>query len=505
MSTITDDAARSLTDDTREIFERRVSKQANRIRSDIETGKLDNAQFALGFELELYAVTGDGRLTAMPQPAFADHCDKELGRHNAEYNTTPTIYSTDGVQKQLAELSATHAGVCANTEPDDTSPILDGMWTIPPPQGTESYLSAGETENDVRIAENMTPSARYVAIDNEIVTESGGSVVIDVPGVTATFPSILVESLTSSIQPHIQIPRAEMFPAYHTVGVRTLGPVLSIGTNSPLLPYDLYDLPPDPKSLLSETYHELRIPVFEQSINGAWEKVRFPVDIGDARTVVDELEADQTCAPFLREWVASDEPRDSFRDMIWEIDHKRGTYWRWLRAVIGGQPVGDGSERSIRLEYRPIPTQPTIAENIGFQAFVAGLLRGLVENDHPVIDLPLEDAEASFYRAVRDGPEAELHWLTETGNPTTDRRQICMELFAYSRRGLRDAGLSPTLVDTLLTPLERRVEEGITPSQWKLDRVRHYLEAGDPFEDAVTAMQQDYNARSGGDVPVVDW
>lgn len=494
---------RSLADDTRREFDRRVDEQAATLSDAIHDGRLDNPEFGLGLELEAYAVDDAGRLARIPDPVFESDCERELGLHNAELNTEPTPFDGPGIAGQAAQLRRHYRSVQAAAADVGLEVVLDGMWTVPPAEGTRAYLSDVSDHDGVTVAENMTPSPRYYAIDNDLLARSGGEVELTVPGVECRFPSILFESLTSSIQPHVQVPTVEAFPRYYAVAVRTLGPVLALATNSPLLPTDLYDLD-DPVRLLEETHHELRVPVFEQSINHAWEKVRFPGDIEDATDAIDALVDDPTCAPFLREWVAEGD-RETVTDRFWELDHKRGTYWRWLRTVIGGQPVGRGDQWSIRLEYRPLPTQPTVAGNVAVLQFVAGLVHGLCTAEHPIATLEHDAAERSFYSAVEDGLGADLAWITADGDRTSDRDVIYDELFAFARRGLREQRVPEPLVERALRPLEARWADRTTPSRWKLDRVRDHLEAGDPFADAVHAMQAEYGRRSTTGEPITRW
>ncbi|SIR88374.1 hypothetical protein [Natronorubrum thiooxidans] len=493
----------SLEDATRREFDRRVDEQAARLTDALRAGRLDNPSFGLGIELEAYVVDDSGRVARVPDTVLEGPCEKELGRHNVEFNTSPSPFDGEGAAAQAARLRRHYQRVQQAAERAGTEIVLDAMWTIPPQEGTRAYLSDVREREGMTIAENMTPSPRYCAIDNDVLDRTGGPITLSVPGAECRFPSILFESLASSIQPHVQVPDVEAFPRYHNTAVRTLGPVLALATNAPLLPPDLYDLD-DPYRVLEETFHELRIPVFEQSINQAWEKVCFPEEIRSTAETIDELVADPTCAPFLREWLA-DGDRETFTDRFWELNHKRGTYWRWLRAVIGGQPVGQGDHWSIRIEYRPLPTQPTIIENIGLQWLVAGLIRGLCAVDHPLVSLERDAAERSFYSAVEDGLEADLAWVTVDGDRTTDRAVIYEELFEFARRGLREQGVPDDAIEEYLSPLEARWTEGTTPSRWKLTRVRDHLDAGTRFDDAVHEMQTEYIRRSKTGDPIVQW
>jgi hypothetical protein len=437
---------------------------------------------------------------------FEGPAAKELGVHNAEINTDPDAFGATGLEVQTTsvEMRFKKARDAALAEHRDL--VLDAMWTIPPEGGTLEYLTDVEQRDGVTFAENMRQYPRYVALDNEALEHAGGEISFSVPGAEHAFPSILFESLATSIQPHLQVPTAGEFPDYYNAAIRTLGPVLALTANSPFLPADLYNRVDDPYDLLEETHHELRIAAFEQSVNTSENpKVRVPSDIETSEDVVDRVVEDDCFAPFLREWI-TDEPRSGVHDEHWEFDHKRGTYWRWLRCVVGGDPVdGAGDQESLRIEYRPIPTQPTVADLIGTQVLVAGLVRGLVATGHPLAELPWQDARRSFYDAARNGLDAELAWVTADGERTTDPDVIYDEIFSLARAGLDAQDVPENRADEFLDPLERRWTAGETPSSWKIARVREYLDVGDSLEDAICAMQRDYFELSREEDSFADW
>jgi hypothetical protein len=512
MSRSTDLVHRSLAPDTAETFEARVARQAATLRQEIAAGEFDNDEFAVGLEMEVYAsdmlVGGDdgtGELRPLPESVFDGTANKELGLHNAELNTDPNVFDDDGLASQAEAIAADLADAQAATRETGRELVCDAMWTIPPESGSASYLGSVEDRDGVTVADNIRQAPRYLAIDNDVLAGAGGSIPFEAPGCSRTFPTMLFESLATSIQPHLQIPSAKLFPAYFNAAIRTLGPVLALGTNSPFLPLDLYDEVDDPVDLVEETHHELRIAVFEQSVNHTPNpKVKVPQDIDDPVDVVDRIVADDLCAPFLREWL-NDGERDTFEDQFWEFDHKRTTYWRWVRCVVGGTPVGTGDERSLRIEYRPLPTQPTVSDVVGMQALVAGLLRGLVASDHPLTDLPRAAAEESFYSAARNGLAADLSWVTADGERTGDPEVIFEEVFALAREGLAAAGVAPDRIEQYLAPIEARWDAGETPSSWKKNRVRDALAEGQEFDDALAAMQRAYIHRSRETDSFAEW
>jgi hypothetical protein len=509
---------RSLADETRETFEGRVDEQASRLREAIEAGEFDNVASTVGFELEAYAVDPEGRPARVPEAVFeVEGCNRELGLHNVEINTAATAFDADGVAKQVESLRDRVAAARRALEEAGLELVLDGMWTIPPAEGTGAYLADVDREDGVTVAANMRRSPRYAAIDNDVLARAGGAVELDLPGVRRSFPTVLVESLTTSIQPHLQVPDSATFPAHYAVGIRTLGPVLALATNSPFLPADLYEAgerddgtvdPVDaPYELVERAYHEHRVPVFEQALNAGADdgKVRFPRDIERVEDVVDRLVADRTCAPFLKEWVKAADAVDGYADRIWELDHKRGTYWRWLRAVVGGEAVAGTDERSLRIEYRPVPTQPTVADTVGLQCLVSGLVRGLVAADHPLPALEWDATRRCFYDAVERGLDADLAWVDADGDRTDDPAVVYEEVFEYARRGLREQGLSAEAVDDYLAPVEARWTERTTPSRWKKRAVRERLDRGTELRSAIEGMQRAYVERSRSGEPFAEW
>ncbi|MGB9954291.1 hypothetical protein ACOZ4F_18035 [Haloarcula marismortui] len=434
----------------------------------------------------------EGRLTRLPDVVFEGEANKELGVHNAEVNTEPNSFDQTGMEVQTTAVEMQTKQARQQASKHNCELVLDAMWTVPPEEGSEAYLSAHETRDGVVLADNMRQAPRYVALDNEALDHAGGTIEFDVPGYSGSFPTILFESLATSIQPHLQVPDAEAFPEYYNAAIRTLGPLLALSVNSPFLPADMYG-DTDGEWLCANTHHELRIAAFEQSVNTSENpKVRVPRDLDDTTDVVGRVVDDDLFAPFLREFLHDDD-RAAFEDEFWEFDHKRGTYWRWLRCVAGGTPVeGASTEKSLRIEYRPLPTQPHAKDMIGLQALTVGLIRGLVAADHPAAELPWQEARRSFYNAAQDGFEADLSWVTAEGERTADRAAIYDEVFEYARLGLAEQGVPEARIDEYLGPIEARYDAGTTPSDWKIARVRESLDDGDDLSAAIASMQRDY-------------
>ncbi|SEO20254.1 Gamma-glutamyl:cysteine ligase YbdK, ATP-grasp superfamily [Halogranum amylolyticum] len=471
-------------------FDRRVSSQAASLREALAAGNFDG-EFTLGLELEGYAVDTDGRLVTIPDAVFETGCQRELGQHNAEVNTPATTFDPAGITEQARSLNE-RVGILRDELADyDYRFVTDGMWTLGPPQGALAYLTAAHEVAGQQIPSNLSSAARYYALDADIT--AGGPVELSLPGCQRTFSSILVESLATSMQVHIQPPMGE-FAQYFTLAVRTLGPMLALAANAPFLPPSLYT-DPAPETVLDAGV-ELRVAVFESMNVREPGKVRLPADIEHPVDAVDCIVADRRCAPYLREWV-EDGPREGFIDDHWEFLHKQGTFWRWVRPVFG--PTGP------RLEYRVLAAQPSTEGVIAFQALLAGVLHGLVVTDHPLAELPWEVTHDSFYAAARDGFDATLAWVTQAGERTNDPRVIYPELFDIARVGLRDRGFETERINELVGPLEERWATQTSPSVWKREQVRDRLDDGTALSTAIEAMQRAYIERCCVNDPFAEW
>jgi len=506
MDSVVATVRRALDPDTQSTFDRRVADQADRLRAELDGGAFDSSGFAVGLELELYAVDETDALARIDETIFADETyAREIGLHNVELNASPQPFDPAGVDAQTTELRAAVGDLQERLSERRQQVILDGMWTIPPAEGSRSYLGSVDHHGGIKTATNMPTKPRYCAMDTTLRRAADGEIEISVPGAHHEFPTILVESLTTSIQPHLQIPDTDRFPTYFNAAIRTLGPLLALSTNSPFLPGDLYNSVEDAHQLVESTPHELRIPIFEETVNvGDHTKACCPRDIETPTDIVDRVVDDWTCGPFLSEWTETPTAETAAAvEAYWEFTHKYGTYWRWVRPILGGDAVGDGG--SLRIEYRPLPTQPTVQDVLSLHWLTTGLICGIVAADHPLVELAWADAERGFYNVVENGLDAELYWITDDGEPTSDPEDIYPELFALARRGLREQGLGDGEIGRLLAPMVDRWERRETPSQWKKARVREELDGGASLTEAITAMQTDYIRHSQRGEPFANW
>jgi hypothetical protein len=483
---------REVLDVDAEAFEAQARADAEVVKEGLHDGTFDNHQAIVGLEYEFYAVA-DGRwradeevhaLTRVPRRLLdLIGFEKELGLHNAEMTTSPQPLSAYGLRAQESEVKARLSAALDCARVEGMRLVSDALWTIPPAGETaREYLGSAVEVDGVRMATNMSDAVRYHAMANG--ENAPESMAVDAPHVSFEAPTVMPESLITSIQPHYQVAHAADLPGRFGYALRVAGPLLALGVNSPFFPPDLYDDDATPDEILADGWDEGRITVFESVLNTeAAEKVRFPRDVDTVEEAVDRVAADPSVVPM------SVSGGDRFDDRFATLRRKHGTFWRWVRPVFDGATRSDANAR---IEFRPIAAQPTVRDSIAFQAAFAGLMESLPRRAHPVEGLSWETAKENFYAAARDGIDADLVWVTNAGDTTTNAGELYEDLLAHAADGLETAGCSPEEAAYYVDPLRRRVETATTPAAWKRSDVRRRLNHGESFAAAVTGMQRRY-------------
>ena len=473
-------------------FHEQVRLDGNRITEEIGAGVFDNPQAIIGFEYELYAADIETNALRRVPRRLLEYIgfEKELGLHNAEMSTSPQPLNEDGLRAQEAEIRSRLAAALQTTEAEGMRLVSDGMWTIPPiGESAADYLGASVEDGGVQLATNMSESVRYHAMANA-KGEIRPAMCIEVPHVTFTATTVMPESLITSIQPHYQVPHAMDLPDHFNYALRIAGPLVALGANSPVFPPDLYD-DDDPRDIIASAWHSNRIFVFESVLNPidatrTNRKVRFPRDLDSVEQAVERVVAEPTLV------TVPIDKTGRYDDQFGHFRLKHGTHWRWIRPVFDGATRSDANAR---IEFRPIGAQPTVDDSVGFLVLFAGLMESLPRRAHPVIDMSWKRARENFYTGARDGIDGIFEWIDNDGAVTNDTSVIFEEIFAHARDGLNLRGFSTATIDAWVSPLERRVEIGRTPAQWKLDRIATELADGATLESAITSMQRGYIAK----------
>ena len=485
-----------------ETFETAVKEEVEVVTEAIRAGTFDNPQAIVGMEHELFGVDDatDG-LVRIPRDLLRYvGFTRELGLHQAETHTRPQSLNRHGLAAQEAELQARITAAREPMEREGYGVVSAGL-AVPSPTGETAveYLSDTATVDGIRIAANMSDAVRYHAMSNAERAGYTPRMELDAPHVSHQFDTVIPESLICSIQPHFQVANAEDLPEQFRYALRIAGPVTALTVNSPFFPPELYDDVPA-AVVLEDTHMENRVGVFESALNAAdAQKVCFPRDVETCTEAVERIAADRMIVPMTVE------TEGRFDDRWRHLRHKHGSYWRWVRPVFDGPTEKDANAR---IEFRPIPAQPTTRDCIGVLALFAGLMASLPRRAHPLYDLDWERARENFYAAARDGLRAEMVYVDGDGERTTDTARIYADLFEYAYDGLETHQIDRGTAATYLEPLRRRVERGVTPARWTLRHASERVDDGDSLTEAIHGAHCDYvdrQRRTLVEGSFVDW
>jgi len=475
-----------------EAYHTEAAADCDFVLSELSAGTFDNHQSILGLEYELYAVSEDRWHTAKENEFALARVprrlleligfEKELGLHNAEMTASPQPFNSHGIAAIESEVRSRLDAALGCSQAEGLRLVSNGMWTIPPTGETaRGYLSDSIEDDGIRIATNMSSATRYHAMANS----GSGRFRVEAPGVDFSAETVMPESLITSIQPHYQVQQAMDLPRYFRYAIRLAGPLLALGVAAPFFPPDLYDDDVTVDWLIENGWHENRIAVFESVLNSVTktDKVRFPEDFDTIEEAVQRVVDDETLIPM------GVERTDRFHDNFATLRRKHGTYWRWVRPVFDGPTH---SQANARIEFRPLPAQPTVRDSMALTVAFAGAMEGLTRTEHPVAALGWETARKNFYAAMRDGLDAEISWITAAGSETQDLEVALTDLLEHAAEGLRAVGLDRAAVDRYLQPLQWRIETSQTPADWKRSRVRKHADNGASLAEAIEATQREY-------------
>jgi hypothetical protein len=485
-------------------FENRVREEASVIEDHLAAGTFDNEGVTVGLEYEFYAADDEtGHIRRVPRALLeAPGFNKEIGLHNAELNGAVQPCNRAGIEALARDVEAKLTALQGRAADDGIRFVSDGMWAVGPEHSSAAdYLTEATHEEGLTLGINVSNAVRYHAFGSvEGEAPIGGQV--DLPGATITADSAEPVSLTTSIQPHYQPRTAAELPAVHGIALRLAGPLLALAVNSPFLPPDLYDEGALTRELLcSETHAENRVPVYEEMMNPSEgpAKVRFPRDIDAPEDAVARVVEDPVLIP------AEISAGERFDDAFVHFRHKHGSYWRWVRSVFGGESE---AAANARIEFRPLPGQPTVADTVALVATLVGVVTELHESGHPVAELDWATARDNFYAAVRNGLGAEMTWITADGERMTDRDRTYADLFDAAAAGLARHGVDPERAADWLDPLRARVERGLSPADWKRRWVAAEMDDGASPAEAIRATQRRYvdlQSETLFDGNLVDW
>jgi hypothetical protein len=473
------------------IFQGALAADAQALERILREGLIERGFARIGAEQEVFLVDASSR-AAPVAPTLLDRLDRrcfssEIGRFNLELNASPRMLEKDGLRSLEAELSELFVVLEREASGLGVLPVMTGML----PTLSLADLDIG----------NLYPSPRYLALNERMAAARGRPFEVAVEGLerlVAELPSVLFGACNASFQVHLQSTDPDRFAHDYCVSQLLLAPVLAAATNSPLL---------FGKRLWAET----RVPIFEQCCD-----TRRAVDLArgaDPRVSVGKRWATGTALEVFTEMLAEYPPvltAPAPPDPLAMLDRgelpalgalglHNSTIYRWNRPCYG---VSERKTAHLRIEFRALPSGPTIVDEVANAALWLGLMTELTTTlDDVPSRLEFAHARANFAAVARYGIDAPIVWLD--GRTWTARPLLLERLLPLAEAGLARARVDPTDARRYLAVVERRASTERTGSRWLLDA----FQTGAPrtVPERLAGLVRALQARQTSGNVVADW
>ncbi len=453
------------------VFQQRLDAETECLREMLEKQRFSDQATVTGFELEGWlldhnyfpAPVNQEFLQAIKNPLVVS----ELSRFNFEINGKPQVLTGNALFQLQQELDQTIEN-CRNVANSMNASVLL-IGSLPTLRNADLSMK------------NMTPMNRYQALNKQVFeSRKQQPIVLDISGrqhLKLAHHDVMLEAGTTSFQVHLQMP-LNAFVRHFNASIILSAPLIAATANSPYL---------FGKDLWSET----RIPLFEQAISTADTQGRPRVSFGEGyiQSPLDGFAYNQKSEPVLLPFLYDDRP-DSLR----HLRLHNGTIWRWNRPLIGFNEQGIPH---VRIEHRIMPAGPSVPDMIANAALYLGACTAMAAADVPAeTQLDFSVARDNFYRAAKDGLNADVTWLDGKSYPAAS-------LLLDAIIPLADAGLAMLNLEAdqrhyYISLLKARISSRQTGTEWQRAFIRKY---GAEFFN-MTATYRHYQ-QSGK--PVHEW
>ena len=358
------------------------------------------------------------------------HFTTEIALFNLEINLDPLVLSGNcfsEMERNLTEL-VDKADEAAHSIEENNVVITGILPTL--------------RQRDL-VFENITPLKRYKVLNDVLKKIRGDDFFMKIKGVDELIlkhKSILFEACNTSFQTHLQIPVEELVDKYNW-SQAIAGPVLSVGSNSPLL-------------LGRELWSETRIALFQQSVdirNSSYllreQKPRVSFGSDWIRESIIEIYRDDLVryTPLVTTDIreeALEMVRKGEFPKLKAISIHNGTVYRWNRLCYGQ----NNGVPHLRIENRYLPAGPTGKDEIANAGKVS-----------------FKESKENCINADRTGIKTYFNWF---GKGVSAKKLILTKLLDIAQDGLERSGISKSDIDQYLGIIEIRAAESKTGSNW---------------------------------------
>ena len=435
-------------------FQQALLTDLTALEQMLGSGAMESDVCRIGCEQEMFLVDRDGCPAFLASEVLQDLSDPvfttELGKFNIEANVQPRTFERDALRSIERELDGLLQRVSEVARGHGAGVLLTGILPS---------IRVGDL-----CMENLTDKPRYHELNRAVMKLRGGAYQLLIKGVDELqliHDNVMPEAACASFQVHLQVNPRE-FAAQYNAALVAAAPVLAAAVNSPIL-------------LGKRLWQETRVALFQHAL--------------DARSRSHLARSQPARVSFGEGWV-HDSVLEVYRDQVARFGvimtgscgensldvlagggvpglHAlmlhNGTVWRWNRPCYG---ITEGRPH-LRLEFRALPSGPTILDEVANAAFFLGLMRALPgEYDDVSSKARFEDAKENFYTAARHGLKAQLTWLD--GKHYAVNELITNELLPLAAAGLKHANIDSNDIDRYLGVIAERVATDQTGSVWSL-------------------------------------
>ncbi len=470
-------------------FTRRLDQCIGLLPELLSRPDFDGTPQTVGAELEMSLIRADGR----PAPinlelieALGDpHFTPELDRFNLEFNSDPLPLAGRPFSALARQLEQALTAVRNTAAGRHAQPVLVGILPT--------------LRQDDLGPKAMTPSARYRVLDEVVRAHRGRAFQLNINGrdpLQLAADCVTFEGANTSFQLHLKLP-PERFVRSFNAAQMALGPVLAVAGNAPIF-------------LQHCLWEETRIVVFKQTVDdrdpasaAAHASPRVGLGRGwwqgsPADCLARHLHAHEVLLP-----LCGDEPPPArlaagARPPLSELRTHAGTIWHWNRPVY--DPSGH-----LRIEFRALPSGPTIVDMLANAALMLGLTLALAARGPDCENFPFSKVEHNLYRGAQNGLDARLVWPQDDGNlrpvPVVDWLRHWLP---PARDALCQAGIEHGEARHYLDIIAQRLDQGQTGARWQRAWLEH-AERRSNRDEALHRMLRRYVALSDEGAPVHQW
>ncbi|MFW1676717.1 hypothetical protein ACFVYJ_02910 [Pontibacter sp. JAM-7] len=484
----------SFTDEEFECFRARLLDNLQSLKQLLQRPGFGVAPPSIGAELEMYLVDRQARPLSINKTILERSGDPqlalELNQFNLEYNLTPVLAAGRpfSLLEQEMQLSMAHLNELLLPEQGYVLPI----GILPTLKRSDFGLHA------------MTDEQRFSALSRALADKRGSLFCIQIEGdepLSLRARDVTLEGANTSFQLHFRVTPAQFADLFNALQLVT--PLMvALAANSPFM-------------LEHKLWHETRIPLFQQAIDGrsaeeCQRAVPSRVDFGSGwvREGAYELFAEMVHlhAPLLP--VSSEENSLAVAaagglPALDELRLHAGTVWPWNRVVY--DPAQGGH---LRVEIRSLPAGPSAIDMAANAAMYIGLAVGLQSQINEYIPaLPFGTLRSNFEAAGQKGLTAELMWPHPQQSqgllkqPVTD---IARSLLPVAKQGLVQLGVENSEIDSYLSVIESRLDQGINGAIWQRREYHRLCRKLQPHA-ALVQMVQHYRQHLEENRPVAQW